>query len=210
MPYRKPLIMLLMVVLAGCSVFPPRPHPNFFMLDSEPNLMASKKNVNAAPAAPSAPTRLGLGPITFPEYLDRLEVVTRIDDNRIAISETDRWAAPLDGAFKRVLAQDLSTRVPNCLIASYPWYGDARPDFQISINVERFDVTMEGLVRLEASWTINDLKTHTSLHAATTALSRSAGGGNPAAAAAVLSHTVADFSSQIAFAVEQINATRLR
>jgi hypothetical protein len=31
-------------------------------------------------------------------------------------------------------------------------------DFQIVIDVQRFDVTIRGLANLQASWTINDLK----------------------------------------------------
>ena len=113
-----------MGVLCGCSIFPARPAPNFFVLSSEADTPESNMNASRRPGASLSPIQLGLGPIRFPDYLDRLEVVTRIDENRVAISETDRWAAPLGSAFTRVLAQDLSARVPDSHVALYPWYQD--------------------------------------------------------------------------------------
>jgi uncharacterized protein len=203
---RKTSSILVLVLLCGCSIFPPRPDPNFFTLSSEADGEGSKIYLNGAAPGSSTGIQLGLGPIKFPEYLDRLEIVTRIDDNRVAISDTDRWAAPLDGAFERVLAQDLSTRVPDCRIASYPWYGDRLPDFQVLVDVQRFDVSREGLAQLAASWTISDPKANTALYSTTSAISQSAGSGHPAEAAAALSRTLADFSNQIAFRIEQLNA----
>src|SRR5215469_9605022 len=166
----------------------------------------AKSNMNASRVPPALLTsiQLGLGPIRFPDYLDRLEVVTRIDETRIAISETDRWAAPLDSAFARVLAQDLSARVLNSHVALYPWYRDHKPDFQIVVDVQRFDVTIRGLANLQASWTISDLKVKAFLYSATSDVSESAGDLKSADPAAALSRTIADFSNQIAFRMNKL------
>jgi uncharacterized protein len=96
--------------------------------------------------------------------------------------------------------------VPDCRIASYPWYGDRLPDFQVLVDVQRFDVSRSGLAQLAASWTISDPKANTALYSTTSAISQSAGSGHPAEAAAALSRTLADFSNQIAFRIEQLNA----
>jgi uncharacterized protein len=161
-------------------------------------------NGSRPPPALLTPIQLGLGPIRFPDYLDRLEVVTRIDENRVAISETDRWAAPLDSAFGRVLAQDLSTRVPDSHLVLYPWYNDRTPDFQIVVDVQRFDVTIQGLANLQASWTIRDLKAKAFLHSTTSDVRESGGDLKSASQAAALSRTIADFSSQIAFRMNKL------
>jgi ABC-type transport auxiliary lipoprotein component len=39
---------------------------------------------------------LGIGPISFPGYLDRQEIVTRVTQNQIEVSDADRWAEPLE------------------------------------------------------------------------------------------------------------------
>ena len=46
--------------------------------------------------------------------------------------------------------------MPDSRVALYPWYNDRLPDFQITVDVHRFDVTVQGLAKLEASWTIRD------------------------------------------------------
>jgi len=187
-------------------MFPPRPEPNFFMLTPVDNDDSSGINVAGPRPGSVAPIKLGLGPVRFPAYLDRLEMVTRIDENRLAISDTSRWAAPLDAAFTRILAQDLSSRMPDSRVALYPWYNDSVPDFQITIDVQRFDVTAQGLAKLEASWTIKDAKANALLYSTSSAFTRSAGGLKPAEPAAALSQTVADFSTQIAWRLQQIGA----
>jgi uncharacterized protein len=201
---RKTSIVFLVVIVWGCSIFPPRPEPNFFILTPVPDDEGPNMNVAESPPGSSAPIELGLGPVRFPAYLDRLEMVTRIDENRLAISDTDRWAAPLDGAFTRILAQDLSSRLPDSRVALYPWY--SVPDFQITVDVHRFDVTVRGLAKLEAYWTIRDAKANALLYSTSSAFTQLVGGLKPVDPAAALSHTVADLSSQIARQVEQLNA----
>jgi uncharacterized protein len=163
-------------------------------------------NVAVSPTGSLTPIELGLGPIRLPAYLDRLEMVTRIDENRLAISDDNRWAAPLDVAFTKILAQDLSSRIPDGHVALYPWYNDRLPDFQISVDVHRFDVTVQGLATLKASWTIRDAKANTFLYSTSSAFTRSVGGLESADPAAALSHTIANLSSQIAKQIEQLNA----
>jgi uncharacterized lipoprotein YmbA len=130
-------------------------------------------NVIGSPPGSFAPIELGLGPIRFPAYLDRLEMVTRINENSIAISDTNRWAAPLDDAFTRILAQEPWSRMPDSRVALYPCYNDHVPDFQIIVDVRRFDATVQGLARLEASWIIRDAKTNTSLYSTSSAFTQS-------------------------------------
>jgi uncharacterized protein len=203
---RKAWILLVAVIVWGCSIFPPRPEPNFFILTPLPDNESSSMNVAGLPPGSFAPIELGLGPVRFPAYLDRLEMVTRIDKNRLAISDTNRWAAPLDAAFTKILAQDLSSRIPDSHVALYPWYNDHLPDFQIIIDVQRFDVTVQGLAKLEAAWTIRGAKANTLLYSTSSAFTQSVRGLQSADPAAALSHTVADLSSQIAKQIEQLNA----
>jgi uncharacterized protein len=188
---------------------PPRPDPKFFTLSSEADVAALRGEASG-PIASQDAARLGLGPIKFPKYLDRLEVVTRIDNNRVAVSGADRWAEPLDSSFEKVLVQDLSVQLPKSQITTYPWYGDRLPDFQVLVDVRRFDASTEGLAQLEASWTIIDLRNQTALYSTTSAISQSAGRVNEAGAVAALSRAITDFSDQIAARVREFNVPRSR
>jgi ABC-type transport auxiliary lipoprotein component len=73
----------------------------------------------------------------------------------------------------RILAQELSSRMPDSRVALYPCYNDHVPDFQIIVDVHRFDATVQGLARLEASWIIRDAKTNTSLYSTSSAFTQS-------------------------------------
>jgi uncharacterized lipoprotein YmbA len=166
--------------------------------------------VSGPPAVSHRAIRVGLGPIKFPEYLDRLELVCRIDDNRVAVSAHDRWAEPLDGSFEKVLGRDLSTQLPNSEITTYPWYDDRLPDLQIIVDVQRFDVNMENLAQLEASWAIIDPKTQATLYSTTSAVRVSAERSNQKDGVAALSRTIADFSSQIASSAKRASVSSPR
>jgi hypothetical protein len=63
---------------------------------------------------------LGIGPIRFPGYLDRQEMVTRTAPNRIDLSENDRWAEPLEANFARTLSQNLSSLLQTERLMFYP------------------------------------------------------------------------------------------
>src|SRR5574342_626514 len=92
-------------LLAGCGTFSPKPDPSrFFTLSSLPQVEESVVKNSASQNG----VFLGIGPIKFPGYLDRQEIVVRSAQNRFDVSENDRWAEPLDENFTRVLAQNLS------------------------------------------------------------------------------------------------------
>ncbi|HST76354.1 MAG TPA: ABC-type transport auxiliary lipoprotein family protein, partial [Acetobacteraceae bacterium] len=92
--------LALLFLLAACGNSPPS---RFYTLD--PTGAGSSGVVRAKGA-------VAVGQITLPAELDRLSLVTREGANRIAVSDQDRWAAPLDGMIRRVLATDLSRRLP--------------------------------------------------------------------------------------------------
>ncbi len=208
MSSHKIAIALLLVLLSSCSIFPPRPDPNFFTLSPKSDEETSRMARSGPPMISYRAVRVGLGPIKFPEYLDRLELVSRIDDNRIVISTSDRWAEPLDTSFEKILARDLSSQLPNSEISIYPWYGNRLPNLQIVLDVQRFDVNTEGLAQLEVTWAIVDPKAQAALYSTTSAVRVSAEGSDPKDAVAALSCTIADLSSQIALNATRVNLAR--
>src|SRR5437016_14333836 len=82
--------------LAGCGTFSPRPDPSrFFTLSSLPQV------AQASPKNSTGPEKmfLGIGPVNFPGYLDRQEIVVRSGQNRLEASETDRVPEPTQDTF---------------------------------------------------------------------------------------------------------------
>src|SRR5271167_596118 len=84
-----------------------------------------------------APTRsaqqlsIGVGPIDFPDYLRRQEVVTRTAPNRIDVSQANRWAGPIDKNFTRVLSENLAALLSTQRVENYPWSRSTLVDYQV-------------------------------------------------------------------------------
>src|SRR5208283_3213746 len=140
------IFALCALLIAGC-LSPRRDDSRFFVLSP----------AGADPATTSArPIVLGVGPIKLPGYLDRQEVVTRVAPNRLELSSTDRWAESLDTDFTRVLAQDLSTDLGTQRFIFYPWYATTHVDYQVKVDVYRFEAGADGKIDLTAHWQVLD------------------------------------------------------
>lgn len=99
---------------------------------------------------------VGVGPIDFPEYLDRPQIVTRGSRNQLYIGEFDRWAEPLEQNFTRVLVENLAVLLSTDHVLQYPWKRSARVDYQIIVTVNRFDAAKGGDTVLNVRWTVSD------------------------------------------------------
>lgn len=128
------LILAMALLLHACAS---SPNVQFFALE---------------PVPPSGPeTDLSGAPITLsamrlPPMLDRLEIVRRGENNSIEVSETDRWAAPLDEMARLVLTEDLALRSKAELVVD-PDMPKVRTDLRsLSVYVKRFDAGPSGEV----------------------------------------------------------------
>jgi uncharacterized lipoprotein YmbA len=135
--------LLLTLTLVGC--FGPRADPSsFFQLSPVP------------PPAAESPmaTSVGLGPVTVPAYLDRLQLVTRLSDNQLEVNETERWAEPLDEGITRTLQENLAALLPGSTYMRYPWYADEAPVYALKLELRRFEGDGVGLATLEGTWSL--------------------------------------------------------
>jgi uncharacterized lipoprotein YmbA len=193
-------LWLAAAVLAGCHLLSPVPDKSRFFL-----LTPMTASEGASPA--TSGLILGLGPIKFPAYLDRTEVVTRVEPNRLVVSENDHWGEPLKTNFTRVLSQNLSTLLATQQIVNFPWYSSTHLDYAIAIEVTRFEADAQGTAQLSAQWSIENPATKKVLDRGESNLSAPGTSGAEGSAAA-LSQVLANFSRQLAIAVGQVNAQR--
>ena len=89
--------------LGACASTPSR----FYIL----NTLTASETIPATAAA-RGPV-IGVGPITFPKYLDRPQIVTRASRHQLTLGEFDRWAEPLQDNVSRVLAENLALPHPH-------------------------------------------------------------------------------------------------
>ncbi len=185
-------ILALAVLIASCSPLAPLPnHNKFFMLSP-----ISQEGVSGTSTSLDQQIAIGVGPIDFPDYVKRPEVVTRTAPNRIDVSEENRWAGPLDKNFIRVLSQNLSTILNTQRVQHYPWNRVTPVDYQVEVDVEQFD-TDGRQATLIARWSIRDGRNGKELYATEANLSAPVGAGAEGPSSA-LSSNVATLSHQIA------------
>ena len=173
-------------LMAGCGKSAPT---HFYSL----NTAAPK--TDTAPAGPCL--ALGIGPVDFPAYLDRSQIVTRIGDNQMHLAEFEQWIEAPHDNFQRALTENLNRLVCAKPLYTYPWPVGGHPDRQVVIQVSRFDGTLGQDVVLRVSWSVldNDNKV---LAWRTADYRETAQGPDYAALAAAQSRLVEQFAKDVA------------
>ena len=144
-------IFLLMVFLfAACSSTPP---VRYYTLNTLPEMQQ-----DISEDASSDHMAVGLGPMAFPKYLNRPQILVRQSPNRVEVSEFNRWASPLHGEFLRVLAKSISILLPMSRVAVYPWKDQFSPTYRIKLDVEQFDGRFGAHVILDVTWSVENRK----------------------------------------------------
>ena len=180
-----------LTAIAGCSLLEPGPDPTrFFVLHS----IAPAGGGNPAAAAA---VEIGVGPVRLPDYLRRPQVVRRVGESRVELSEFDRWAEPLDTAVPRVVAENLRSRIPGAVVFTYPWpVGSVR--YEVQIDVLQFEANAQGGAELVARWSLRDGKKRTVLAGRETQLRHPAADSTTEAAVSAMSEALAELSNVIA------------
>jgi uncharacterized lipoprotein YmbA len=114
---------------------------------------------SAEPGSPAANCRdivIGIGPVLWPRYLDRPQIVTRLSPNRISFDEFHRWAGPLEEDFERVLIDDLSKLLQTDYVIKSPGKLPYKPRYQVQIHIDQFDGQPGDAVTLKAAWSVVD------------------------------------------------------
>jgi len=133
-------------VLEGCGTTPPS---RFYTLEAMPQI-ADKPTISGG----SGNVHIGVGPVQFAEYLDRKQIVTRTGSTEVNLSETHRWAEPLQANFTRILAENLSVLLNTDRVSLHPSRNWSEVDYQVLVNVWQFDVSKQGHANLVANWSI--------------------------------------------------------
>jgi uncharacterized lipoprotein YmbA len=143
-------VLLIAVLMTSCL----RSNPShFFTLEpvingeSKANKM-EKRNVHA--------TILGIGPIRLPGYMNRPQIVTRLNNNEVHISEFNRWASPVANRIPTVLQNNLAALLPAMEVTEYSLHQHLEFTFQAIIDIVEFIGQPNGDVVLKARWIFVD------------------------------------------------------
>jgi uncharacterized lipoprotein YmbA len=99
---------------------------------------------------------VGVGPVGFPDYLERHGVVRRSGANQLQVAQFDLWGQSLRENFTQVLARNLEILVPGVAAVSFPWKGPGQDlAYRVVVDVDRFDAGPDDHVALDALWTLH-------------------------------------------------------
>lgn len=100
--------------------------------------------------------RIGIGPVLFPDKLKRPQIVTRISNNELRLSEEHHWGGYLEREFLTTLVQNISLNLKNASVNAYPWDNRRKPKYQVQLQVFQFDGHLTKESNLSVAWNIVD------------------------------------------------------
>jgi uncharacterized lipoprotein YmbA len=139
--------MLAALMLAGCGTTPPS---SFYTLT--PLAEAADRDTDIQGGGLS----IGIGPVVFPQYLDRPQLVVRGGTNRLDLDEFQRWGGTVQDDFLRVWGENLAHLLDTSRIVIFPTESRMPIDFRITAEVISFAAAPGGEVVLKVRWAVMD------------------------------------------------------
>jgi cholesterol transport system auxiliary component len=194
-PDRRPLPLLLFVVLvgiavSGCAGPPKREYVLGAAAASQP-----------ASAVQTALPVVQIERVLLPDYLDTRDILTR-RDRQVVPSESARWAERLSVAVARALATSIATQLTGVVVTSAQPVDP--PVLRVLVDVIDFELTGDRQVVLAARWTITDGTRQRSLAVEQATLTEPvAAAGGDSAVVAAMSLALEKLANRISAGIER-------
>jgi uncharacterized lipoprotein YmbA len=205
--------LLLPVLLMACQSSP----ADLYLLSAQP--APTQSDLSEATVVTSASrraTRLGdpgelVGTIgiavAVPEYLDRLDIVERAGDNKLKPSHDAQWAESLSIDATRVVGEDLEALLPSANVVILPSRARRSIDYEIDMNLVRFESNAAGESLIAGAWTIAASDGH-ELASGRFRRSEPIGQRGLTEMAAAMSRNLAAVSADLAYALRRLVPSR--
>lgn len=184
------VMAVVFTVLAGCAGTQPS---KFYRLS---NLQDPQVVKEVLPA--DLDIAIGVGPINIPDALKRPQIVTLTSQNELSLAEFDRWAGALEDNMATVVAENLSMLLSTDHVYMYPWSSSVTINYQLAVDVIRFDGTLGENAVFVTRWTIFGENGQKMLMKKRLQYIEPAEGNDYGALVGAMSRTLADFSRDIA------------
>lgn len=186
---RAALALWLLVIVCGCGG---SPAVQYYTL----NPLAP-----ATSGSPALTYTVVVGPVAFPDMLDRPQIATRNSDNRVDYAEFHQWAGRLREDFKRVLIENLGAILADKGVAVVGDDFAVNPALRLALQAQQFDGRPGDSLLLNASWTLQDLKTREVLAVRKSLIREPVPAGSYAELAAAHSRAIEALSREIALEI---------
>ena len=136
-------LLCIVALVAGCDIVPPaQTDPTRFFILSDSGHHAGQAQGGL---------RIGLQAVKVEGYLQNRDMVVRTGPNEVEFRDYRRWAEPLERAIGRALQSDLLASPGVSQVWAEPFPGDGERDFDVSVEVTRFEGAATGSGRYVAS-----------------------------------------------------------
>jgi uncharacterized protein len=203
-PLRWILLGLCIPIVTSCAFLlaDPAPPPIYYVLTPVPEAEeAQSAGVTAAKGAQQRGPVVGVAPVSLPDYLDAPDIVTRSTRNILDITGQHNWAAPLADNVADVLADNLGVMIPTDRVTVLPGGPFLRSDYQVSVDVSKFERDVDGRVTLIARWVLFGEDGREMITMRRSIFRQPAPADDYDAIVAAMSTTLAQLSAEIAAAV---------
>jgi len=190
----------LTVLLSGCIGGETRPS-NFY------SLSATEADQTTSMVR-SAGMALRLGPFTFPEYLDRPNIITRSTGHRMVVNEFSRWAGSLENDFHRVLGTNLGSLLETGSISVYPSDSRLVADYAVQGEINIFEGSLGDKVILDVRWFVLDPRGDKTYTSKQSVIVEDVTGEDYSALVEAQSRAVGRLSSEIADELKHLDTTK--
>jgi len=141
-------VIVMTLFLTACGTSPPARFytlsPISVPISSEKTILHDKNKV------------IAIGPIEIPEYLDRIEIVTRANEYQLMISEFDLWGGSIKTDISRVLVENIATLLGIDNLAVIVWKTTMSESYRVPVIISQFDGIPGGSLSLKAQWAVLD------------------------------------------------------
>ena len=172
------------------------------------NPISESSMAQGAFKAGEQPIAIALGVDSFPEYLARSQIVTRSSDNNLELAQFHHWAEPLQQNFTRVLLGNLSVQLSTDRIYLFPWKKNRPIEYEVLVDVSRFDGELGGDVVLIARWSIFDAEGRQELYIGSARFIEAVEAKDYEAQVGAMSRALGELSSEIAGSIEKVQRER--
>jgi uncharacterized lipoprotein YmbA len=142
--FRHFFIASLVIVLSACGS---SPKTSFYTLSAAP-----PSDTHSDQMADGV--RVGIWRAKIPALLDRSEIVTRSGEHTIELADFHKWADRIDNSISRLVANELGRRLRTDHIVVSPWSSYTKNDYQVIMNIDRFDGELGGEIVFSGSWSL--------------------------------------------------------
>jgi len=156
---------------------------------------------NPASAQPQAISTVLLSHLAVPVEADRMQLLVHQAPTRLAVYETERWAAPLREQISSILIENLRDALPNVSITGDPLLIGTATPLQLNMEIEELDALAGKEATVRARWRLS-VKEDAASRTGTCTARQPLQSTNIDELVLAWSHALADVSSALAASIQ--------